>query len=82
MAGQSAKDPQAVGPRKHAVFRRIGPCIPAVFARIVLRLRRYGTGDQSSCLSGKWVLRQKILQRFPDEDWRIKLKTAWLPGMP
>lgn len=65
---QAAQDAQGFDARQHAVFRCLAPDIGP---------GRLGAGgtlvlDQICRTSGKWVLRQKILHRLPEEDWRMQ----------
>lgn len=74
---QAAQNAQGFDPCQHAVFSCLAPDIRSG----KLGARRHMVLDQICRTSGKRVLRQKILHRLPEEDWRMQIN-RFVAGKP
>lgn len=74
---KAANQTQRLDARKDTILGCLGPYI----CRCEFRAAGCMFLDQVCRTSGKRLLRQKILHRLPEEDWRMKT-TASLPTRP
>lgn len=66
---QTADEAQTFDPRQDTI---LGSLLPDLRSGN-FDFRRQMVFDQIGRNSGKWLFRQKILHRLPEEDWRMKI---------